>query len=1004
MQKRKDGVIMNRKFLAKVLAASLVLTATPALPGAEADAASQKTGGGYLSLVKSNRGAGIETDITCGGFLSAHTTGIEVTETGIGVTFKNISDADATSNWNTPVFVIYTGDEPVVKGTGYTEYGIMRSDNYGLQGEHKTGTTKWESNNVPANDEEWATWLDANKAGADYKVSAIRKENTVFMKISAGNIVVYGAVPVAEGKTAYLSLSGEKCKLTEISDVAGYESFEIPAGLADVAPDKTEPDNPGTDNPGTDEPGTDKPGTDNPGTDKPGTDNPGTDKPGDTENSVTFEGFWTKFLDGEKITEDGITLKFKAKSNGSLRFEVPVYAVFSSDDGKVGNVGLAPGAEPTNGYTEYGVMRSDYNGWNGVKYWGQGATTYNPTAAETEEAVKDWTPTQKEFNDYIVEAYKEGTNVYMKITAGTLVTFAKFTVPAEKDVYLALTGENCTVENYTCSATENKFTDANEPADIVLGPDKLDCKDYRVAFSGGNEITSDGVAVTFNSKTYADANFNWNSPALVVYEAEVPSEHNVSDTVFKATAGYSELLYARADNWGYALGNDNDEYRINCPKWSEEGYNWVARGLPNWDLFREANKAGVPCEASAVYKDGKILVKLSVNGVTNLISFPYEKKEGKNVYFSLTGEMCTLSDIATSTFTGITIPSGIATYPVILPTPTPAPTLPPAGEDNSEGVELDCEGWWTAHTSGIEVTSGGVALTFKNNTYSAAANQWEVPVVVAYAGDEAKVNGAGYDEYAVIRGDAYAWTTKAADANTGAGLAAWNNLGYTFQSNASTFDTWLADNKAGTNCKVQAVKKDGKVIIETTVGSVTSYTTFPVDAGKKVYISLSGEKCKLTNIKTAQYTAINVPGGTPSVTATPAPSADPSATPAPGATATPGTDKPGTPDPGTTANPGTQTPGTTETPEEPSKEDNKKKTMKVSGITAKAGKKKVTGTVSVKAAKVKVKVGNKNYKNAKVNGKKFTFTTSSKLKKGTKITIKVTKTGYKTVTKSVKVK
>ena len=55
MQKRKDGVIMNRKFLAKVLAASLVLTATPALPGAEADAASQKTGGGDLSLVKSNR-------------------------------------------------------------------------------------------------------------------------------------------------------------------------------------------------------------------------------------------------------------------------------------------------------------------------------------------------------------------------------------------------------------------------------------------------------------------------------------------------------------------------------------------------------------------------------------------------------------------------------------------------------------------------------------------------------------------------------------------------------------------------------------------------------------------------------------------------------------------------------------------------------------------------------------------------------------------------------------
>ncbi len=532
--------------------------------------------------------------------------------------------------------------------------------------------------------------------------------------------------------------------------------------------------------------------------------------------------------------------------------------------------------------------------------------------------------------------------------------------------------------------------------------DKLDCAGYHTAFSGGYEVTGDGTTVTFDSETYADAIDAWNSPAVIVYSAEAPASHSINYDTLKDAAGFSELLYVRGDWWGEAKIGD---VVYNRATFNEGPGTWMARGLPSdWSLFLASNKEGVKGEASAKYEDGKILVKFSVNGVTNLISIPYEKQEGKNIYLSLSGEKCKLSNIAESAFTGVTIPSSIATYPVNMPSPTPAPTLPPAGEDNGEGLELDCEGWWTAHTSGMEVTDSGVALTFKNNTYSAAANQWEVPVVVAYTGDEAKVNGAGYDEYAVIRGDAYAWTTKAADANTGAGLAAWNNLGYAFQSNASTFDTWLADNKAGTNCKVQAVKKDGKVIIETTVGSVTSYTTFPVDAGKKVYISLSGEKCKLTNIKTAQYTAINVPGETPSATATPAPSADPSATPAPDATATPDTDKPGTPDPGTTSNPGTQTPGTPETPEEPSKEDNKKKTMKVSGITAKAGKKKVTGTVSVKAAKVKVKVGSKKYKNAKVNGKKFTFTASSKLKKGTKITIKVTKSGYKTVTKSVKVK
>ncbi len=922
---------MNRKFLAKVLAASLVLTATPALPGAEADAASQKTGGGYLSLVKSNRGAAENADsetLTGTAWWDGSQKGKDYILSGAGtldlyVTFDSTADSNGYGAFSV---------ELLSDGNKY----ITTNSNYDAWVNGCTGTI------TGALKEQASTIV----VGHVYKISVKRTDNDF-------SVVYYDLTDDKE----YCSM--EITGTDHATDVNIHIIAQVGTYIVSQTAPTIKPDEPGTEDP------------------KP--DNPGTDTPGDTENSVTFEGWWTKHLDGEKVTEDGITLKFKAKSNGSLRYEVPVYAVFSSDDGKVGKA-------ETNGYAEYGVMRSDYNGWGEVKYWGQGATTYNPTAAETEEAVKDWTPTQKEFNDYIVEAYKEGTNVYMKITAGTLITFAKFTVPAEKDVYLALTGENCTVENYTCSATENKFTDANEPADVVLGPDKLDCKGYRMAFSGGNEITSDGVAVTFNSKTYADANFNWNSPALVVYEAEVPAEHNVSDTVFKATAGYSELLYARADNWGYALGNDNDEYRINCPKWSEEGYNWVARGLPNWDLFREANKAGVPCEASAVYKDGKILVKLSVNGVTNLISFPYEKKEGKNVYFSLTGEMCTLSDIATSTFTGITIPSGIATYPVILPTPTPAPTLPPVDENATpaptpllEPETLTGTAWWDGSQKGRDYTLSGqgtldLYVTFDSTTDSNGYGAFNVELL----SDGNKYITTGSDDNAWVAEEGTGTVVDAA--NTGSTIVAGHvykisvkRTGYDFS--IVYYD--LTDNKEYCSMEI----KNTNQAIDVNVHIIAQVGKFIVSQSAPDVV-------------------------TPPTTATPAPSTDPAATPepgitpAPGATATPGT----TPDPGTTVDPGTQTPGTTDTPEEPSKEDNKKKTMKVSDITAKTGKKKVTGNLSVKGTKVQVKVGNKKYKNAKVNGKKFTFTVSSKLKKGTKITIKVTKSGYKTVTKTVKVK
>lgn len=81
-----------------------------------------------------------------------------------------------------------------------------------------------------------------------------------------------------------------------------------------------------------------------------------------------------------------------------------------------------------------------------------------------------------------------------------------------------------------------------------------------------------------------------------------------------------------------------------------------------------------------------------------------------------------------------------------------------------------------------------------------------------------------------------------------------------------------------------------------------------------------------------------------------------------------------------------------------------KKQFKLSNVKRKKGTKKITGKVSVKNAVVKIKVGKKKYKKAAVSGKKFVLKQTTKLKKGTVIYIKVTKKGYKTLTKKYKVK
>ena len=81
----------------------------------------------------------------------------------------------------------------------------------------------------------------------------------------------------------------------------------------------------------------------------------------------------------------------------------------------------------------------------------------------------------------------------------------------------------------------------------------------------------------------------------------------------------------------------------------------------------------------------------------------------------------------------------------------------------------------------------------------------------------------------------------------------------------------------------------------------------------------------------------------------------------------------------------------------------KPKTMKLSGVKCKKKSTKITGKISVEGAAVSVKVGSKAYADATVSGKTFKLKVK-KLKKGTKIKIRVTKNGYKTLTKSYKVK
>lgn len=106
---------MRKRFLAAILAATLAFTVAPVVPVNTSTVSAEE----------------IAASLDCAVFFTAHTKGVAVGTEGVTIKFKNKTNDAATDNWHTPVFVIYTGDEPVVNGAGYTEYGVMRSDAYG---------------------------------------------------------------------------------------------------------------------------------------------------------------------------------------------------------------------------------------------------------------------------------------------------------------------------------------------------------------------------------------------------------------------------------------------------------------------------------------------------------------------------------------------------------------------------------------------------------------------------------------------------------------------------------------------------------------------------------------------------------------------------------------------------------------------------------------------------------------------------------------------------------
>lgn len=370
---------------------------------------------------------------------------IEVTDVEQTYTFKSTSAENASANWHSPTFFVYSNNSVLFTG---------RSDAAGWVGGANTWDTglpegyKYQTSFDDPTFVSWESWLAANKAGVECKITMRQVGNYAVVALYDNGVTSITTIPTSG--TVSVALSGENCKLENI--VSSDAHLDLSAAIDQIP----------TDEPGTDEPGTDEPGTDDPGTDEPGTDEPGTDTPGGV--FLDCPGWWQAHTAGMEITEEPQTYTFHSKTYAGKmdNWNTPVFVVFSSEDGLVKEAGAA-------GYTEYGVIRSDHYHWGdsisetSVVYPAGFDADWDASWAAWQAANRagvDCAVTTQLYNGYAVVGVSNN---------GITTTYAIKVNPAVKN-YLSLTGELCTLSNLQTSDQHIDLSAAKAGADAGITP------------------------------------------------------------------------------------------------------------------------------------------------------------------------------------------------------------------------------------------------------------------------------------------------------------------------------------------------------------------------------------------------------------------------------------------------------------------------------------------------------------------------------------------------------
>ncbi|MCR5727598.1 MAG: HD domain-containing protein [Lachnospiraceae bacterium] len=238
------------------------------------------------------------------------------------------------------------------------------------------------------------------------------------------------------------------------------------------------------------------------------------------------------------------------------------------------------------------------------------------------------------YSEYDIEAVKCRDHVQIRIDDGSRMIEVIIALPdSSRYAYLGITGEHCLIDDISV-VKEHKWVPKDyipriaEKISYLSGPEgnipSVQVDGHRTEFTKGILI-KDKLDISFHTMSLPTARLIWHCPYMVFFYSKDGNMYG---------DGYFEYATVRLDGEG-------EDVRDFVETRTEVSRNDAFEG---WDVWKAKNKQGIDCELH-IERKGRTIT-LSTENLGVVVKSTTTILDGRdNIYFSLTGDQCALTNI-----------------------------------------------------------------------------------------------------------------------------------------------------------------------------------------------------------------------------------------------------------------------------------------------------------------------------------------------------------------------